>query len=175
MPRLIKTLGAVLCLVFALSFAAPNAHADGFTPLFTDFGCTGPCPLPTAPNVEFPSPTTMTVTFFGFGEVVVTIPSGDSPSHFYSWEWEVSGPPGSVFQSFLLRDVSTGGGTCQENGHAPGCMFTCRGDPDQLGCGALTFEPGTAATPEPGSLALMLSGVGLVFAMRKRKGLSQAN
>ena len=32
----------------------------------------------------------------------------------------------------------------------------------------------TAATPEPSSLALMLSGVGLVFAMRKRQGLSQA-
>ena len=31
------------------------------------------------------------------------------------------------------------------------------------------------ATPEPSSLPLMLSGVGLVFGMRKRWGLSQAS
>jgi hypothetical protein len=35
---------------------------------------------------------------------------------------------------------------------------------------------GTVPTPEPSSLALMLSGVGLVFAMRKRlSGLQQAS
>jgi hypothetical protein len=28
MPSLLKALGAILCLVFALSFAAPKAHAD---------------------------------------------------------------------------------------------------------------------------------------------------
>jgi hypothetical protein len=40
--------------------------------------------------------------------------------------------------------------------------------------GVLTFTP--VATLEPSSLALMLSGVGLVFAMRKRSsGLQQAS
>ena len=36
MPRPVETLGAVLCLVFALCFAAPNAHADTlFTYMYT--------------------------------------------------------------------------------------------------------------------------------------------
>ena len=35
MPSLFKTVGAVLCLVFALCFAAPNAHADTFTYTYT--------------------------------------------------------------------------------------------------------------------------------------------
>ena len=30
-----KTLGAAVCLVFALCFAAPNAHADTFTYTYT--------------------------------------------------------------------------------------------------------------------------------------------
>jgi hypothetical protein len=51
MPHPFKTLGAVLRLVFALCFAAPNAHADTFTPIFTTTGHSGPCQLPTAPDI----------------------------------------------------------------------------------------------------------------------------
>jgi hypothetical protein len=54
MPSPSKTLG-VLCLVFALCFVAPSAHADSFTPTFTCFGggttCYSPVVLPTAPDV----------------------------------------------------------------------------------------------------------------------------
>jgi hypothetical protein len=57
MSKSLKTLGAVVGLVFALSFAAQNAHADTFTPVFNTTGCLGgPCLLPTAPDVTFPSP-----------------------------------------------------------------------------------------------------------------------
>ena len=62
MPSQFKTLGAVVCLVFALGFAAPYAQADSFTPVFNTTGCVGTCLLPTALDVTFPSPTTMTVT-----------------------------------------------------------------------------------------------------------------
>jgi uncharacterized protein len=44
-----KALGAVLCPVFALCFAAHNAHAETFSPIFVTTGCSGPCQLPTAP------------------------------------------------------------------------------------------------------------------------------
>jgi TPR repeat protein len=45
-----KTLGAALNLVFALCFAAPNAHADAFTPIITTTGCSGSGQLPTLPD-----------------------------------------------------------------------------------------------------------------------------
>ena len=72
MSKSFKTLGVVVGLVFALSFTAHNAHADTFTPVFNTTGClAGPCDLPTAPEVTFPSPTTMTVTLFGLSELVI--------------------------------------------------------------------------------------------------------
>jgi hypothetical protein len=37
--------------------------------------------------------------------------------------------------------------------------------------GALLFTPATASTPEPGTVTLMLVGIGLVLVMRKRIGL----
>jgi TPR repeat protein len=45
-----KALGAVLCPVFALCFAAQNAHAETFTPIFETTGCSGFCQLPRAPD-----------------------------------------------------------------------------------------------------------------------------
>ena len=50
MPNPFKTLGAALCLVFALGFAALNAHAAAVTPIFTTTGCSGSCQQPTAPG-----------------------------------------------------------------------------------------------------------------------------
>ena len=71
-------------------------------------------------------------------------------------------PVGNVFIFNLTDD---GGG-----------FYICGGFSDNdfaLSCGNLTFT--AVATPEPSSVALVLSGVGLVFAMRKRQGLSQAS
>ena len=59
MPSPFKTVGAVVCLVFALGFAAPNAQADTFTLVSNTDVCGGACLLPTAPDVTFPSPPTM--------------------------------------------------------------------------------------------------------------------
>ena len=85
MPSPIKAFGAALCLIFALSFAAPSAKADSFTPVFSTTGCNaGPCLLPTAPDVTFPSPSTMTVSLFGLSELVI-IPGGFLPGDTYTW------------------------------------------------------------------------------------------
>jgi len=159
MSKSLKTLGAVVGLVFALSFAAQNAHGDTFTPVFNTTGCLGgPCLLPTAPDVTFPSPTTMTVTLFGLSESVI-IPSGFPPGDTYTWIATrltiKSTPPFLIFE---YGDLTNG------NASRP---FTCESSAD-CSCGQLTFVPVATATPEPASLALILSGVGLAFAMRKR-------
>lgn len=154
-----KTLGAVASLVFALSLAANNAQADTFTPVFNTTGClTGPCLLPTATDATFPSPTTMTINLFGLNDLVI-IPSGFPPGDTYTWIANrltiKSTPPFLVFE---YGDLTSG------NASRP---FTCESSADRS-CGEFTFVPVATATPEPTSLALMLSGVGLLFAMRKR-------
>jgi len=147
-------------LVFALSFAAHNAHADTFTPVFNTTGCfAGPCTLPTAPEVTFPSPTTMTATLFGLSQLVI-IPSGFLPGDTYTWIANIliedpHSPPVLIFDYGDLTN-----GTASR-------PITCESTPD-LSCGQFTFAPVATATPEPTSLAFVLCGVGLVFAMRKR-------
>jgi hypothetical protein len=155
----LKTVGAVIGLLFALSLAGNNAQADTFTPVFNTTGClAGPCLLPTAPEVTFPSPTTMTVTLFGLSESVI-IPSGFPPGDTYTWIATrltiKSTPPFLIFE---YGDLTNG------NASRP---FTCESSTDRS-CGQLTFVPVATATPEPTSLALVLSGIGLLFAMRKR-------
>jgi len=166
MPTLFKPVGAVLCLVFALCFAAPNAHADSFTPIFT---CTGTClaPLPTAPDITFPA-SSITVTWdsFVFTLPVSQIPILDDPNDTFSWEGDV----GSVFPGdivFRINDVT--------KNLTVAAGFVCGPcTPAFTDMGVLTFTP--VATPEPSSVALLLAGVGLVFAMRKRSsGLQQVS
>src|SRR5229473_6877060 len=164
MPTLFKPIGAVLCLVFALCFAAPNAHGDSFTPIFT---CTGTClaPLPTAPAVTFPA-SSFTVTW---DANVFTLPVSiilENPNDTFSWEGNVGDVfPGDIV--FRINDVSTNLTVAQG--------FDCGScTPSFTDKGVLTFTP--VATPEPNSVALMLAGAGLVFAMRKRSsGLQQAS
>ena len=160
MPSLFKPIVAVLCLVFALCFTAPNAHADSYTATFT---CNGTCAsLPTATDVSFPAPFTIDITAFGATTVIVS-GSGDLPGDTYTWH-ACDGCNGSFSAGFA--DLTTGdveglnSATCSQ-------FATCES-------GSLTFA--AVATPEPSSLALILSGVGMVFAMRKRSsGLQLAS
>ena len=172
MRTLIKPIGAVLCLVFALCFAAPNAHADSFTPIFT---CTGTClaPLPTAPAVTFTAGSSITVTVTWDSNVFPltwdsnVFPFLDNPNDdTFSWEGNVGDVfPGNIV--FRINNVSKN----LTVAHGNDCG-SCT--PTFTDMGVLTFTP--VATPEPSSVALMLAGVGLVFAMRKRSsGLQQAS
>lgn len=138
---------APVLLLFA-AIGAPNAHADSYTPTFT---CTGTCAyLPTAPDVSFPAPVTVDVTYDST-LFVITLASGDSPSDAYDWTAYESGV---LPVDFGIDDTTTG------DVESVGVMSK---SPTLAEEGTLTF-----AAPEPGSFALMLVGVGIVFLMRKR-------
>ena len=143
--------------VMVVAVSAPNAHGDSFSPVFTTTGCTGTCLLPTAPDVTFPSPTTIDVTFDGVTSSVA-IPSGDASGDTYAWAANKGLQPGGG-SAFTLLDITTGGSSLH--------CFGSETSTTANGCGTLTFAAvGTA--PEPSSIALMLLGVGLVFVLRKR-------
>jgi hypothetical protein len=65
----------IILAAIVVVIAAPSAHADTFTPIFTTTGCSGTCALPTALAVTFPSPTTIEITYLGLSDLV-SIPSG---------------------------------------------------------------------------------------------------
>ena len=152
MHSLFKPIVAVLCLVFALFFAAPNAYADSFLYSyqngFEDFSWT---------TAAIPAVTMQT-----------TVPAADLIA--------ASGPLGRVTTSVIL-DLGGIGGTAT---FFTGCSHVAIESPDEGFTLADYSTPGfytvfdaslrvtAAPTPEPSSLALMLAGVGLVFAMRRR-------
>jgi hypothetical protein len=154
MRSLFKTVGAVLCLIFALCFAAPNAHADSYTATFT---CTGTCvaPLPTAPDVSFPTADLAVTVTWNSELFSLLISNSPKPNDFFIWIADES--PGN--NSFEIEDDFSGKLSIQFLS-CPSCTAAF------ADVGRVTFSP--VATPEPGSLALILSGVGLLFAMRKR-------
>jgi hypothetical protein len=161
MHSLFKQIVAVLCLVFALFFAAPDAYADSFKYTYTntseDFSWT---------TEDIPAVTMQT-----------SVPAADLIA--------ASGPLGCVTTSVIL-DLGSVGGTAT---FFTGCSHVAIESPFEGFTLADYSTPGTytvfdaslqvtpaVATPEPGSLTLILSGVGLVFAMRKRSlGLQQAS
>jgi hypothetical protein len=168
MPSLFKTLGAVLCLVFALCFAAPNAVADEFVYTYTIPGGSLASTFTTDPIAAITAPTTILAADLASFSLTGSEYQGSTLSSltfnfFDTGNQRISYSDG-VFNfvivpidGYTLSDYST-----------PGTYTTTFGN-------ILTVTPVTA-TPEPSSLALMLSGVGLVFAMRKRltSGLQQA-
>ena len=178
MPSLFKAIGAVLCLAFALCFAAPNAHADSYTATFT---CTGTCvATPTAPTVLFPAPT-LVITWNGLSAFVLGFPPEFSPGDHYTWSVYVLQTPNPEFPLHVTFDicdvavVNGCGGAFIDSVTCPGCTVSAIGVGALNGEGELSFAP--TAAPEPSSLALMLSGVGLLFGMRKRgfSGLQRAS
>jgi len=164
MSTLFKTVGAVLCLVFALCFATPAKADSLYAPTFTCTAILGFCAsLPTATDVSFPAPTTIDVTVFG-ELLVVTLAAGDLPSDMYSWgEFGFApGPPPNI----VIVDVTNGNFAGSDGSAGNGGTAISCGGSDDTGCGTLSFA--AVATPEPTSVALVLAGVGLVFAMQKR-------
>jgi len=167
MSSLFKGFGAVLCVVFALCFAAPTAKADT---LFV-----------------------YTVEFFdsiaGFSFTTVPVPLTDLGLALPTSDLSASSLTGSAFAGCVLSSATLNA----SNIGATGLSFTgCGMNTIVIGDGftlAQYSTPGkyvgavdtmtvtAVQTPEPSSLALMLAGAGLVFAMRKRwrSGLQQAS
>ena len=169
MSSLFKTIGAVLCLIFSLSFAAPNAHADSITDGTFNFTVTIGSPTPT-------------------GSFVLDETTNTFTSLTVNWD-------GAVFTNFdlvgfslnaaTLDDILAGGGWCAAG---PADFNPSCAEPASFGAfggettpEALTFTnifaeargtyrvtETTVGAPEPSSIALVLAGVGLVFAMRRR-------
>ena len=188
-----KTLGAVTCLVFALSFAAPNVHADTVTNYTINF--TGGSPLPTSGSFTYDSTVpafsnfivvwdglTFNLTSSANNPTVVPplpgcIPAGTGPAESFallsgcaSGTW--AAPPGLGTFAIGIPPI---GSCCPSPPQFS--IFSSVGPSFSNDFGSGSYSIAAVATPEPSSLALMLSGVGLVFGMRKRwaSGLQQAS
>ena len=157
-----KPLWIILALLFA-AIGAPNARADSFVPTFT---CAGTCvSVPTAPDVSFPTPTTIEFTWFTT-MFSIALPTGDLPTDMYAWDVAAinTAPETSFEEIFTIFDDNTnqqGSVSCFGDLAHPSVACEFGG-----GSGSLSFAP--VATPEPSSVALMLAGIVLLWGMRKR-------
>ena len=172
-----KTLSIIPVLLLFTAIGGPCAHADTlYTATFTCDPSITCSSLPTAPDVSFPSPTTITVTWNGL-VFPILLPSPVSPTDSGGILWFASWPvipppnPGCVpapspsvcDASFLIRDfvALTDASYTLHNLPPPGPLSTVFQD-----SGTLTFT----AVPEPSSVALMLAGIGFLLVMRRRIG-----
>lgn len=145
----------IIPLLIAAMFA-PAAHADSlYTATFT---CTGTClstPPATTPDVTFPPPVVLDVTWNGLS-ILLALSPGDLPTDVYSWVAGENEEGNGL--DFLLRDVTTSS--------VAGASFVFSAPPNYSEGGSVTFT--AVVTPEPSSVGLMLLGTGFVFVMRKR-------
>ena len=79
-----RSLWIIVGVLFVV-IGATNAYADSFTPTFT--GCTGACVQScqvVLPDVSFPSPTTIQVTWVS-NVFIVPLVASDSSTDLYEW------------------------------------------------------------------------------------------
>lgn len=158
-----KTMWMILALLLG-AVVAPCVRADSVT--FTCYTL-GVCVVapPTAPDVTFSSSgTTLDITWYS-QTFDVTLPGDWSDTDSMYW--------GASNSEFIIGD----------NNHVfdlePYVYPINTTLPSGAGIsegGPLTFTSGSVPTPEPGTSALMLLGIGLVLVMRKRiaRGYPQA-
>jgi hypothetical protein len=174
-----KSLWIVPVLLLSAAIGVPNAHADSFRPTFITLSCLGAClPQPTAPDVSFPSPTTITVTWNGF-IFLLPLPAPTSPTDSFGWsmEWHnidpscLSSCAGEAIASLRDGIAPFSESVTLLNVSSPGPLSS-----EVLDSGQLFFAP-VVATPEPSSFALMFAGIWVLLVMRKRisQGLPQAS
>lgn len=144
MRKLLWVIGLVLVVT-----GAPNAYADSFDASFT---CTGSCvSMPTDPFVTFPSPN-IPISFFS-ETFTITLNSLDNPTDSFTWDVAVSGSN----WDFVINDLTDG-----VSDTSPSYSFSGSGTAP-YGSGTVCFT----SVPEPSPYALMLLGLGIVFAVRK--------
>lgn len=146
-----------------LAIGAPSVWANDFTPVFN---CTGCAAIPTSPAVSFPSPNL--IESWGPGPNVqgsFTLASNDSPGDTYTWSnIIIPDQTGLADDSLTITDVTTG--DIESVSGTVGVDFLF--DTSIADSGTLTFTPiGTSATPEPGTLGLVLVGIGSLLAACK--------
>ena len=136
----------IILAVMVVAIAAPNAHADS-TPTGTyTVECIGPCA--SDPTVTF---SFTAIDFTVFGNTVDFTGFSLEPGDEFGW---------NIDNGLLsLTDVTNG---------TLIVLPVTLAFPASNEAGLFLPATATAPTPEPSSIALMLLGVGLVFAMRKR-------
>jgi hypothetical protein len=143
----------IMLAILLVAIAAPNAHAD-VTPYGTyTVECLGPCA--SDPTVTIDS---TRIDFTVFGNSVDITGLALTAGNLEGW---------NIDNGLLsITDVTSG---------VPVVAPISLTFPTSNEAGL--FLPGTVPTPEPGSLGLMLLGVGLAFVLRKRvgQGLPQAS
>jgi hypothetical protein len=171
-----RPLWMILAILF-VALGAPNSHADSFAPIFTCVDCAS---TPTAPDVSFPAPITIDVTWENT-LFVFSLPSAQ-PTDFYTWMGVTPpGPSQSGFASFTINDGMPGVPLVPISVVAP-FLFQLDDNNNCLNCdvegsGRLQFAPAVApSVPEPSSVVLMLAGIGfLLVAMPKRLAQDHQN
>ncbi len=165
MPSLFKSIGAVVCLVFALCFAAPNALADTTT-VFDITASPGGIGGTLTVDVTNGTVTAVDITATGLTDFTVVDLSQAFPGG-----WSIIARDVLDANNILLDFTTTNPSSLVGfNGGTITFGMAVQNNPSIPLAGPFfgTITPAAVATPEPSSLALMLSGVGLVFAVRKR-------
>ena len=154
MPTLFKPIGAVLCLVFALCFAAPNAHADYIYTVSVG-----------SEQFSFIEPT---IASSGFVDSGLTLINGSDATAF---QWN-SAASAFCFGISSPGDACVGiakvGGGQSINFFSAG-SFLAVGTYTDIEFGAVTVNIAQTGVPEPSSLLLLGSGVGALFGAVRRK------
>jgi PEP-CTERM motif len=165
-----KSLLILTMLILSAAIGAPCARADTlYAPTFTcnpTITCTS---VATAPNVSFPSPTSIVPTWDGITFPALSLIAPFSPTDAYEWDALVFthtiGQPTPRDAIFSIVDLTQGNVVSIRVNSVPNPITGADSGP-------LTFAP--IATPEPSAYVLMLSGIGFLFLLvRRRKGLAQ--
>jgi hypothetical protein len=168
-----RALWVVLTVLF-VAIGVPNSHADSFTPIFTCGLCVST--LPTAPDVSFPAPVTIDITWENT-LFVFSLPSAQL-TDFITWMGVTPpGPSQSGFASFTINDGEPGVILVPIAVVAP-YLFELDGNNNCLNCniidiGRLQFAPAESpsapSVPEPSSVVLILAGIGFLLVMMQKR------
>ena len=161
----------ILTILLLVAAEASSARADSIGLYTVTFTCTSTCSiLPTAPPVSLTSPdlqVTWNGYLFDFSSQGSTFFRPFNPAGPFNWELlpETSQING-VTSYYVAFQVLAGPIPPFGSGYGEIIPVTQDAFNEATGSGNLLFTP--AVTPEPSSLVLVFSGIGLLFVWRKR-------
>jgi hypothetical protein len=146
---------APLLLVLAV-VSAPNAKADSIS-FFGGFTA------PSDPSISISGTDAITlgsVMDAGFTFTFTNLLQASSTPYSDSFSWTLYDFSFFGAEAFVLTDNTTGSSVSASLGNGGYDFF--------IDSGCATISGTSATAPEPGTVALLLVGIGLLFAMRKR-------